>query len=338
MYCITDLPYTFSEKLPNIALHEASVKMNDENIKEPNILPTTKRKTPRPAQQLYVPPAQRHRHVNTDKKSTKRNGNSPKNIKENKTSDIKSTHEKSTKIQSFENFKPCDAVSKLKTERIRVQCNNDSENLKEHRECGESATATATKKSDSAHALLEAKLESVNIIDLDQEQNKECVSSEDNIKTANGKVEEDLPQSLEIAQEERSSSSTAERQEECVKDPVSTTQKDINCDAKSELIINAKKVNDEVDKEKEEMRRATERINRKSRSIIKYIDNNDTLKIEIDSQGAKKNNGLRNGENLTNWEDMFDDDGELKEPYLDEVITFFSTIMCVLSNFYYFRS
>lgn len=69
-----------------------------------------------------------------------------------------------------------------------------------------------------------------------------------------------------------------------------------------------------MDKEKEEMRRATEKMNRKSRSIIKYIDNTDMLKID-DEMGKP----LKSGENLTNWEDMFDDDGELKEVYIDEV-------------------
>lgn len=64
------------------------------------------------------------------------------------------------------------------------------------------------------------------------------------------------------------------------------------------------------------MRRATERINRKSRSIIKYIDNTDTLKIEVESKPTK---GLKPAENLTNWEDMFDEEGELKEIYLEEV-------------------
>lgn len=69
-----------------------------------------------------------------------------------------------------------------------------------------------------------------------------------------------------------------------------------------------------MDKEKEEMRRATEKMNRKSRSIIKYIDNTDMLKID-DEVGKP----LKSGENLTNWEDLFDDDGELKEVYIDEV-------------------
>lgn len=80
------------------------------------------------------------------------------------------------------------------------------------------------------------------------------------------------------------------------------------------LIISTKE--DEVEKEKEEMRRASERINRKFKSIIRYIDNTDTLKIEIDS---KTNKTLKPSENLTNWEDMFDDSGELKEVYLEEV-------------------
>lgn len=99
----------------------------------------------------------------------------------------------------------------------------------------------------------------------------------------------------------------------------------------SSLIITTK--DDEMDKEKEEMRRATEKMNRKSRSIIKYIDNTDTLKIEVE----KPNKVLKSGENLTNWEDMFDDDGELREVYLEEVNVaflgfklFFFYNLCVL--------
>lgn len=83
----------------------------------------------------------------------------------------------------------------------------------------------------------------------------------------------------------------------------------------SNLIITTKE--DEIEKEKEEMRRASERMNRKSKSIIKYIDNTDTLKIEVDS---KSNKTTKTEQNLTNWEDMFDDEGELKEVYLEEVI------------------
>lgn len=82
----------------------------------------------------------------------------------------------------------------------------------------------------------------------------------------------------------------------------------------SNLIITTK--DDEVEKEREEMRRACERMNRKSKSIIKYIDNSDTLKIEVD---PKTNKTLKPSENLTNWEDMFDESGELKEVYLEEV-------------------
>lgn len=82
----------------------------------------------------------------------------------------------------------------------------------------------------------------------------------------------------------------------------------------SNLIITTK--DDEIEKEKEEMRRASEKMNRKSKSIIKYVDNTDTLKIEIDS---KPNKTVKATENLTNWEDMFDECGELKEVYLEEV-------------------
>lgn len=86
-------------------------------------------------------------------------------------------------------------------------------------------------------------------------------------------------------------------------------------DLNNKLIIKTNKPDDEVDKEKEEMRRATEKINRKSRSIIKYIDSSDTLKIEIDA----KADGKPATPNLTNWEDLFDENGELQEPYFGEV-------------------
>lgn len=92
------------------------------------------------------------------------------------------------------------------------------------------------------------------------------------------------------------------------------------------LIITTK--DDEVEKEREEMRRACERMNRKSKSIIKYIDSTDTLKIDVDS---KTNKTLKPSENLTNWEDMFDDSGELKEVYLEEVCIFLFVVIVVVS-------
>lgn len=92
----------------------------------------------------------------------------------------------------------------------------------------------------------------------------------------------------------------------------STKRQETNRDT---LIINTK-VKDEVDKEKEEMRRATEQMNRKSKSIIKYIDNTDLLKIEVSSKPDKT---LKSGEDLTTWEDMFDEDGEINDVYVEEV-------------------
>lgn len=78
------------------------------------------------------------------------------------------------------------------------------------------------------------------------------------------------------------------------------------------------------------MRRACERMNRKSKSIIKYIDNSDTLKIDVD---PKTNKTLKPSENLTNWEDMFDESGELKEVYLEEVGIFSFFVVVGISDF-----
>lgn len=57
------------------------------------------------------------------------------------------------------------------------------------------------------------------------------------------------------------------------------------------------------EEEVEIMRKTKEHINRKTRPIMKYVgESNDTLKIEEN--------------NLTSWEDLFDDEGEFKEELL----------------------
>nr|XP_023016921.1 uncharacterized protein LOC111506157 [Leptinotarsa decemlineata] len=62
------------------------------------------------------------------------------------------------------------------------------------------------------------------------------------------------------------------------------------------------------EEEKEIMRKTKENINRKTRPIIKYIDDsNNTLKIG------------RN-DNINNWEDLFDEEGQLEEDLLKEII------------------
>lgn len=91
----------------------------------------------------------------------------------------------------------------------------------------------------------------------------------------------------------------------------------------SKLIISTKD-DDEEEKEKQEIRRASERINRK-KSIIKYIDNTNTLKI--DDVEPEPIQTIKSGENLTNWEDMFDENDKLKEVYLEEVIFSFCCIL-----------
>lgn len=68
---------------------------------------------------------------------------------------------------------------------------------------------------------------------------------------------------------------------------------------------------DEVEKEKEEMRRAREGINRKSRSIIKYMDAKNSLDIGLDFKNKE--------EDLSSWEDLLTENGEVKEQFLPGV-------------------
>ncbi|CAH0562227.1 unnamed protein product [Brassicogethes aeneus] len=69
------------------------------------------------------------------------------------------------------------------------------------------------------------------------------------------------------------------------------------------------KKKDEHDQEKEIMRKTKENINRKSKPIIKYVgDSNDTLKIGKDD------------ENVNNWEDLFDDKGQLQDELFTEIV------------------
>lgn len=121
----------------------------------------------------------------------------------------------------------------------------------------------------------------------------------------------DLKRESDVIVDEDAPLSTAQSNDEAEKVVLNFKQ-----EPKNQLIIDAGKMEDETDKEKAEMRRATEKINRRSRSIMKYIDNNDTLKIEIDT---KSNKNTSDKGNLTNWEDLFDDNGELQEPYFGEV-------------------
>ncbi|XP_057656798.1 coiled-coil domain-containing protein R3HCC1L [Diorhabda carinulata] len=73
------------------------------------------------------------------------------------------------------------------------------------------------------------------------------------------------------------------------------------------LTENAKLKND-LEEEKEIMRKTKENINRKTRPIMKYVDDsNHTLKIESND--------------VNNWEDLFDEDGQLQEDLLKEIVT-----------------
>ncbi|CAH1153374.1 unnamed protein product [Phaedon cochleariae] len=67
------------------------------------------------------------------------------------------------------------------------------------------------------------------------------------------------------------------------------------------------KSSNELDEEKEIMRKAKENINRKTRPIMKYVEANNTLKID-------KN------ENVNHWEDLFDEHGHLQEDLLKEIV------------------
>ncbi|KAG5880712.1 hypothetical protein JTB14_025555 [Gonioctena quinquepunctata] len=87
-----------------------------------------------------------------------------------------------------------------------------------------------------------------------------------------------------------------------------------NLTKSNDYLKNTIKVNENMklksnhEEEKEIMRKAKENINRKSRPIIKYIDDtNNTLKID------------RN-DNVNNWEDLFDEDGQLEEDLLKEIV------------------
>ncbi|KAF7268472.1 hypothetical protein GWI33_018361 [Rhynchophorus ferrugineus] len=63
----------------------------------------------------------------------------------------------------------------------------------------------------------------------------------------------------------------------------------------------------EHEQEKEIMRKAKQNINRKTRPIIKYVENDDTLKIG-------KN------DNVNNWEDLFGENGELEDDIFTEIV------------------
>ncbi|RZC34009.1 uncharacterized protein BDFB_000851, partial [Asbolus verrucosus] len=78
---------------------------------------------------------------------------------------------------------------------------------------------------------------------------------------------------------------------------------------KNQINMNKKKVsNNKHEQEKEIMRMTKEYINRKTRPIMKYVDDtNDTLK-------------LSKNDSVNNWEDLFDDNGQIQENLLTEIV------------------
>ncbi|XP_018578941.1 uncharacterized protein LOC108917013 [Anoplophora glabripennis] len=85
------------------------------------------------------------------------------------------------------------------------------------------------------------------------------------------------------------------------------TRNDLINNMTNELIKTPKK-SSEHEQEKEIMRKTKEHINRKSRPIMKYVDDTvDMLKID-------KN------DNVNNWEELFDDDGQLQDDLFKEVV------------------
>ncbi|EFA11165.2 hypothetical protein TcasGA2_TC004772 [Tribolium castaneum] len=78
---------------------------------------------------------------------------------------------------------------------------------------------------------------------------------------------------------------------------------------KNQINMNKKKVSDNThEQEKEIMRMTKEYINRKTRPIMKYVDDsNDTLRID-------------KSDSVNNWEDLFDDNGQIQEELLTEIV------------------
>ncbi|XP_044766348.1 uncharacterized protein LOC123322442 isoform X2 [Coccinella septempunctata] len=82
---------------------------------------------------------------------------------------------------------------------------------------------------------------------------------------------------------------------------------------KSEIKIKEKKNMEsktkcQHDEEIEIMRKTKENINRKTRPLMKYSDDNDDL-LRIDKQ-----------DNVNNWEDLFDDEGHIQDELLNEIV------------------
>ncbi|XP_019866359.2 uncharacterized protein LOC109595451 isoform X2 [Aethina tumida] len=89
-----------------------------------------------------------------------------------------------------------------------------------------------------------------------------------------------------------------------IRNSINTNKEKISPEKKIPKVLNKKQ---EHDQEKEIMRKTKENINRKSKPIMKYVDdNNDTLKIG-------------KTDNVNNWEDLFDDEGQLQDELFTEI-------------------
>lgn len=75
----------------------------------------------------------------------------------------------------------------------------------------------------------------------------------------------------------------------------------------------------DIDGEQEEMHRAIVNINRKTRPLIKHVSvvKNDILHIDVDKKTVCKLNIPLS--EVSNWEDLFNEDDEINGDYVDQV-------------------
>lgn len=76
----------------------------------------------------------------------------------------------------------------------------------------------------------------------------------------------------------------------------------------------------EIDGEQEEMQRAIVNINRKTRPLIKHVSvvKNDILHIDVEKKTVCKLNIHLN--EVSNWEDLFNEDDDINGDYVNKVI------------------
>lgn len=89
------------------------------------------------------------------------------------------------------------------------------------------------------------------------------------------------------------------------------------------LDIKSDNNNKNVDSDKEEMERAIVNINRKTRPLIKHVNvgNKDVLHIDIDDKDVrpKKVKGALLNEQVSNWEDLFNEEDEVNGGMTEQV-------------------